>query len=137
MMEELAHASAEERFVRTFIRPERRERLLYELTTPKKRGRGLERFCHGAGDLLDPGKIRLRGEDMDRSPAFQAFAEEHDGSCLLLSPDGTIDGLTFPFREAVGIAAVWSDAVVIVGDGFALVYGEPEKGGREKVLLTE
>ena len=129
--------SAEERFVRTFIRKERRERLLYELTTPKKRSRGLERVCHGAGDLLDPGKIRLRGEDMDRSPAFQVFVEEHDGSCLLLSPDASLDGLSVSFREAAGIAAAWPDAVVVIGEGFALVYGEPEKGGREKVLLTE
>lgn len=38
--------SAEKHFVQTFIRRNRRERLLYELTTPKKRMDGVSRFCH-------------------------------------------------------------------------------------------
>ena len=45
--------SAEERFVRSFVVKERQERLLYELTRPKKRYDGLSRFCHTAEQLLD------------------------------------------------------------------------------------
>ena len=36
----------EEYLVQTFIKRSRRERLLYELTSKKKRHDGLERFCH-------------------------------------------------------------------------------------------
>ena len=132
-----AEAAAEERFVRTYLRRDRQDRLLYELTTPKKRNRGLERFCHRAADLLDPGKIRLQGENMTRSPAFQAVMKERGGSCLLLSPDASLDGLTLPLREALDTAVFWPDAVILVGEGFAVVFGEPEKNGRDQFLLTE
>ncbi len=55
--------TAEERFVNSFIRKERRRRLLYELSTPKKRYAAVDRFCHQAEELLVPAKIALRGED--------------------------------------------------------------------------
>ena len=58
--------SIEERFVKAFIRKSHRERLLYELTTPKKRYAGVSRFCHHAKDLLDPSKILMEGEDLER-----------------------------------------------------------------------
>lgn len=29
------------------------------------------------------------------------------------------------------------DAVIILGDDFAIVFGEVEKGGRDRFLLTE
>ena len=71
--------AAEERFVRTYIRKNRRERLLYELTAPKKRYAGLERFCHGAGDLLDPEKIRLQEDNPERQPLFEALLRRIPG----------------------------------------------------------
>lgn len=124
-------------FVRSFIRKERRERLLFELTTPKRRYEGLDRFCHHAPDLLDPKKIALEGKDLTRSPAFLRFAAEHDAICLLLSPDAALDGIRASLREAVGLAAQCFDAVLILGDGFAVVFGESMKGGRDQFLLTE
>ena len=73
--------SMERHFVRTFIRKARRERLILQLTTPKRRYEALDRFCHQAVISLD--------------------------------------------------------AVLVIGSTFALVYGEPVKGGREKYLLSE
>ena len=49
----------EARFAAKYLRREKRERLLHELTDPKKRYRGLDRFCHHAGELIDPKKIAL------------------------------------------------------------------------------
>lgn len=46
----------EARFAAKYLRREKRERLLHELTDPKKRYRGLDRFCHHAGELIDPKK---------------------------------------------------------------------------------
>ena len=135
--EKMIQTAAEERFVRTYIRRERRDRLLYELTNPKKRNRGLERFCHRAAELLDPGKIRLKGENLTRLPEFGIFVREQDGSCLLLSPDAALDGRMLPFREALDAAVFWPDAVILIGEGFAVVFEEPEKTGREQYLLTE
>ena len=57
--------STEERFVRSFIQKNRQDRLLHELTSPKKRYSGISRFCHSAVDLLDPRKIRMETSGRD------------------------------------------------------------------------
>ena len=124
-------------FVQTYIRKDRRDRLLYELTDPVKRYDGLERFCHHAADLLDMNKVMMTGEDLERTDRFQSFADKHKEDCVLLSPDGNIDGLVLPFRNAVDTAVACFDAVIILGDRFALVMGEVMKGGRGKHLLAD
>ena len=127
----------ETRFVRSFIRKDRQERLLYELTTPEKRYRGVSRFCHRAGELLDRRTILLQGEDLDRRPEFRRFVERHDAPCLVLSPDFDPDEQWLPLKAAVDRAVFCCDAVLILGNDFAVVFGEPDKGGREKYLLSE
>ena len=69
--------TAEQHFVKKFIRKSRRERLLYELTTPEKRYGGVSRFCHTAKDLLDPSGIIMEGEDLERRPEFISFIRQH------------------------------------------------------------
>ena len=127
----------EQRFVKAFVRKSRRERLLHELTVPEKRYRGVSRFCHQAEDFLDPSKIVMQGEDLERRPGFERFVRQHEELCCLLSPDGFLDGQLLPAEEAVRQALMCPDAVVIMGNGFAVVFGEPVKGGRGKFLLSE
>ena len=129
--------SAEEHFVNTFIKKNRRERLLLELKDEKKRYRGISRFCHTSEDLLDPGKIIMSGKDMENLPGFADFIRQHDETCLVLSPFAFIDGEELPLKEAAEQAVMCPDAVLILGSSFALVYGEPEKGGRDRYLLSE
>ena len=129
--------SAEERFARSFIRKRFRERLLYELTTPKMRYKGLDRFCHQSGELLDPDKIIMEDSNLENSARFRDFMKEHAGQCVMLSPDQALDGRTLPLREAVAYAARGLDAVIILGDDYAVVFAEAVKGGRGKYLLCE
>ncbi len=124
-------------FVQTFIHKERRERLLYELTTPKKRYDGVSRFCHQAREFLDPAKIVMAGEDLDREMAFAEFVRAHDELCLVLSPDFFMDEQFLPLKDAVRQAVMCFDAVLIIGSSFAVVFGEVMKGGRGKYLLSE
>ncbi len=126
-----------ERFVRSFIKKSRRERLLYELTTPEKRYRGLDRFCHQSKDLIDPKKVILSGDDMERSPEFLRFVREHDETCLVLSPDFYPNGRSMPLSDATEQALMCPDAVLVIGGTFAVIFGEAMKGGREKYLLSE
>ena len=128
---------AEERFVYLFIRNERRERLLHELTAPKKRYRGISRFCHQAEDLLDPAKILMQGEDLERNPEFEKFVRENNEQCFIMSPDSFIDGQYLNTEEAVAKAVMCPDAAVIIGSTFAIVMAEPMKGGRNKYLMTD
>ena len=129
--------SAEKHFVYAFIRKNRRERLLLELKDEKKRYRGISRFCHTAEDLLDQAKIIMSGKDMETLPGFADYIREHDEICLILSPFSLLDGERFPLREAVDQAVMCPDAALILGSSFALVYGEPGKGGRDRYLLSE
>ena len=129
--------SAETHFVRSFIRKNRRERLLYELTTPEKRYDGVSRFCHQARDFLDPARIVMEGEDLERRSEFERFLRQHDELCFVLSPDFRLDEQFLPLQDAVKQAVVCPDAVLILGSSFAVVFGEPIKGGRGKYLLSE
>lgn len=125
------------RFVQSFVRKERRERLLYELTRPEKRAAGLDRFCHQSRALLDPRMIRMEGEGLERRAEFRRFVETRGESCLVLSPDPYLNGLLLPLERAVALAAIGCDAALILGNDFAVVFGEAVKGGRDKLLLTE
>ena len=129
--------SNERHFVQAFIRKNRRDRLLYELTTPEKRYEGVSRFCHQAKDLLEPSKIIMEGEDINRRPEFEQFVRQHDEICFVLSPDFYMDEQFLPFRDAVDQAIICLDAILIIGSSFAVVFGEPMKGGRGKFLLSE
>ena len=126
-----------EQFVNQFIRKSRRERLLYELTTPSKRYEGLSRFCHQSKELIDPAMILMEGEDLERSSGFLSFLHGHDTECLVLSPDYSLDGASVLLSEAVEKAVSCFDAVLILGKGFAVVFGEVMKGGRGKYLLVD
>lgn len=129
--------SNERHFVQAFIRKNRRDRLLYELTTPEKQFEGVSRFCHQSKELLEPSKIIMEGEDLDRRPEFDRFVQQHDEICFVLSPDFYTDEQFLPLRDAVHKAIISLDAVLIMGSTFAIVFGEPMKGGRGKYLLSE
>ena len=129
--------SIEAYFVETFIRKNRRDRIMLELTNPKKRYDGLDRFCHQAADLLDPEKVTMKANNLESLPGFVMFMKTHDEICTILSPNGNVDGQKLPFMEAVRQAILCQDAAIIVGNGFAAVFTEPMKGGHDKYLLTE
>lgn len=127
---------AERYFVSSFIRKDRRERLLLQLTSPSRRQEGLSRFCHQTGDLIDPSKVLLEGKDLERQKAFADFVSAHEETCLCLSPDPCLHERALPFAEAADLAFMGCDAALVIGSSFALVVGEAVKGGREKYLLS-
>lgn len=129
--------TAEQYFVQTYIKKNRRDRLFFELSAEKRRYDGLSRFCHQAGELLDPAKIIAAGDDLERRPEFLRFVKHHDDTCYVISPDYEMDGRTLQTKDAVSLAAAFYDAVIIIGSTFAIIFGEPMKGGRDKYLLSE
>ena len=127
----------EKRLVCSFIRKDRRDRLLFELTKAEKRYDGVSRFCHQADDFIDKSKVRMSGTDLNHRPEFLQFVRARREECYLLSPDYTLDGCRLPLAQAVEQASMNADAVVILGSGFLIVFTEDFKGGREKYLLCE
>lgn len=79
----------------------------------------------------------MKGKDMDRSQEFQRFIKQHSETCLVLSPDSSMDGQCLSLGDAVKQAEMCLDAVLILGSTFAVVYTEPVKGGRDVYLLSE
>ena len=79
----------------------------------------------------------MEGEDINRRPEFEQFVRQHDEICFVLSPDFYMDEQYLPFRDAVDQAIICLDAILIIGSSFAVVFGEPMKGGRGKFLLSE
>ena len=128
---------AEQHFVQTFIRKNRRERLLFELTSPAKRYNGISRFCHQAEDLLDPAKIIMKGNGLHDLPGLQRFIHDNDEICTVLSPQYGSEGRQMVFEDAVNTASLIPDAFLILGSTFAAVFTEPGKGGREIFVLSE
>ena len=108
----------EERFVGAFVRRERRDRLLHELTNPKKRYRGLDRFCHTADELLNPAKMLAASTYTTWEQELAAFARKHaKTACAVLSPDPEIDGLELAFAEALAAVKAYAG----IGDDDAIV----------------
>ena len=126
---------AERRFVETYIRKSRRERLLYELTSPKKRSRGLDRFCHTLPSLIDSQRIVISDGNLSERKEFRDFVKTHDEVCVILSPSW-FDGEAMRLSEAVPLTFADTDASVILGSTFAVASGEAEKGGRVHYLLS-
>lgn len=128
----------EQAFAETYVRKDRRERLLHELSNPRKRSRGLDRFCHGAAELLDPARITLAGPGLEHDAAFSAFVDARAAeTCRIFSPDGGIDGLELPLAEAVERCVACLDASIIMGGSFAIVRAEAWKGGTDMWLLEQ
>ncbi len=135
-MAEYNNMSAEEYFAMTFLNKDRRDRIISELTKPRKRYKGLDRFCHNSADLIDQRMVLMQGDDLERRAEFEDFVRKHDTGCTILSPEPAADLLELPFSEAVRISVMCPDAVIVVGDGYALVFGEVYRN-RDKFLLTE
>ena len=125
----------EKHFVEQFITKSRQNRLLYELSTPKKRYEAIERFCHQADDFLDSKKIHIKDSNLEHLPAFLKFVQEHDEPVYVLSPDPQLNEQILSLTIAVNAAAASSDAVILLGDAFAIVFAEAQKSGRDKYLL--
>lgn len=129
--------TAEIKFVNSFITKSRRERLLFELAHAHKRDQGLNRFCHQSKELLDQKKIFAEGYDLEQLDEFRDFVESHEDICYVVSPDFRLDEKFMPLKEAVEKALMCMDAVLIIGNEYAVVFGEAMKGGRDKFLLYD
>ncbi len=123
-------------FVENFVRKQRQERLLHELTDKRKRYAGLDRFCHKAEDILDLNKVLISGQNLEKEPVYADFIDFHDQFCYLMSPSENFDRLQMPLRDALDLLYYNLDASVIVGSDFAIVTTEIEKGGQMTYLLT-
>lgn len=89
----------EERFVRTFIIRQQRERLLLELGSPTRRQNGINRFCHDATALVIPQTLACRGKLKREEIKLFLLPHAERGMCYAISSNEAVDGHFFPFHK--------------------------------------
>lgn len=127
----------EERFVKTFIRKNRQDRLLFELTRPDRRYDGLDRFCHGTDDLINKSKVIFSGTNLNKDPEFVRFVKKHNEICHLMSPDSNFDDCDMLLSEALSELFYCMDASIILGKNFAIITAEADKKGTMQYVLED
>lgn len=110
----------EQQFVERYIAKNYQERLLWELSSAKRRSKALSRFSHDADDVLD---------QQVNPKIITSFTEicERDKTVYILSWDEN-DGMNLPFDEAIRYCESTYMSVVLIGKSFALIKEETEKG---------
>ena len=119
--------SVEQNFIKTYIDKNYQERLLFELSSSKKRSRALSRFSHGAETVLS--------KTLDRK-IITGFNElhENDKTVYVISWDEN-DGMDVPFEKAIRYCENTYTAVILIGSAFSLIKEEVESGSSKVFYL--
>lgn len=111
----------EENFVKNFIKKDKRERLLYELSSPKKREQAIQKI---AGSVND--KCIVFSGPTTESRLNSMVAEIIGKNCqFYVISDGEDDGNVLPFDKAFAHLCEWGGAYVLLcGTTVAVVKEE-------------
>ena len=125
----------EQSFIKNFIDKRYRDRLLFELSSDKKRRNAIDRFSHNAEELLNPQKILLKGDITISDIEAQLKQRKINASSYVLSFEFS-DGHTCTPREALSYFEQSPTAVIVMfSDSIALIKAETEGASPSKYLL--
>jgi len=131
---------AEEAFVNTFVRVDRRERALFELGSESKRARFLNRLCHGYAGVFDARYLQpLLGAE-DGADLLNLLRKSGAGrTCHVISHNDAVDGQQLPLEDAVRATAGFGLPSILICAPEALAYfeAEQEKGPPPRYLLVK
>lgn len=119
----------EVRFLRDFIRKEKRERLQYELWNPEKRRYAMGRFCHNAEGLLDKSRLILDGRICDD----QILELLPSGQCYVMAFCEELEGV-YPDGKAAAERVLQNGMAAVMLAGNTAVI-ETEQGISERYVL--
>lgn len=126
--------SIEEKFVNTFVIKEKRERILYELTSTKKRALATNRLYA----LLDKHFIVYEGKEIDERALIAEFKKysKMPQTCYNIS-ESQDDGKFLPFEVAVKNMLKYEMTYVIICDEKTAIASEEYEicGTPAKVIL--
>ena len=127
----------EERFVRTFIIRQQRERLLLELGSPTRSQNGINRFCHDATALVIPQTLACRGKLKREEIKLFLLPHAERGMCYAISSNEAVDGHFLSLSQALDSVLCFGFPSILVCAHAALVECEQEQGPAEKLILVE
>lgn len=123
----------EKKFVKDYIKKNRRERIYYELSSKKKRKKAIGRFCHNALDCVDESKIKYYGTNIKMGMDGVNLNREQVG--YLISWDDTIDGKMYKPNEAIENMFTVGMATIVVFSNICIIKTEQEIGMADMLIL--
>lgn len=125
------NSQTEQTFILKYINKHYKERLQFELSSKKKRQVALDRFSHDTELLIDDKKLSLKTDALTQSLFSTWFC--NSANVYVLS-DKYIDGKQMSIADAYEYAINEYCAVIICGDGCAVIKSESE-GSSQFYLL--
>ena len=115
---------AEKSFVKRFIKKEKQDRLLFELSG-KKRQHGIERFCHNAEDMIDTERIVYSGNSLFPDEILKITKQyKVPESCYIIAYQKELDKKYVSFEDALGLVLGNGMAAIIICNDFAVIETE-------------
>ena len=126
---------AEKSFVKKFIKKEKQDRLLFELSG-KKRQHGIERFCHNAEDMIDTERIAYSGNNLLPDEILK-ITEQYKvpESCYIIAYQKELDKKYVSFEDALGLVLGNGMAAIIICNDFAVIETEQYSGTPFRYIL--
>lgn len=125
------NSQKEQVFVEKYINKRYKERLQFELSSKKKRRDGLDRFSHDTELLIDDKKLSFKTDAPTQSLFSTWFGKSTD---VYVLSDKYIDGKQMSIADAYEYAVNEYCAVVICGDGCAVIKSESENTSEYFIL---
>lgn len=125
-------------FVERFIRKDRRERLLYELSNTKKRKDALSRFCHNALEIIDKSKMVYAGEALERNDLKKYIEKYAKGEvCYVMSWVKEFDGKNITTDIALEHINSCGMVVILVFKNMLIIKEEQSVGTANEYILYD
>ena len=126
---------AEKSFVKRFIKKEKQDRLLFELSG-KKRQLGIERFCHNAEDMIDTERIVYSGNSLFPDEILKITKQyKVPESCYIIAYQKELDKKYVSFEDALGLVLGNGMAAIIICNDFAVIETEQYSGTPFRYIL--
>lgn len=126
---------AEKSFVKKFIKKEKQDRLLFELSG-KKRQHGIERFCHNAEDMIDTERIAYSGNNLLPDEILKITKQyKVSESCYIIAYQKELDKKYVSFEDALGLVLGNGMAAIIICNDFAVIETEQYSGTPFRYIL--
>ena len=125
--------SIEENFINDYIVNNKRERLLFELGSKKRRD-CIGRFSHCTDTLLIEAKIKLKSQYISED-LRHVVAKANSCKCYVISYSQELDGKEFNKDEVLDLISNCGMPSIVIFDNFAIIETEQEQGPAIKYLL--
>ena len=118
------------KFINTFIINEKKERLIYELSTPKKRENALLRFSHNIKNIINEKYIKYKCNINNLAELLNISSNVYIISLI------KIEGETCSYKDAISHLGEQNMPVIIIMDNYVIIKTESDDG-KDNIFILE